>query len=36
MIADAPRYVDQKKNKENKSAKEEADDIVGFFQSQLK
>ena len=37
MLADAPRYVDNKKNKnENKSAEEEADDILGFFQSQLK
>lgn len=34
MLADAPRYVDKKK--EYKSAEEEADDIVGFFQSQLK
>ena len=36
MIADAPRYVDQKeKEKENRSAEEEANDIVGFYQSQL-
>jgi len=37
MIADAPRYVDSKK-KENKnmSAEEEANEIVGFFQSKLK
>lgn len=37
MIADAPRYVDQSlKDSENKSAEDEAADIVGFFQSQLK
>lgn len=37
MLADAPRYVDEKKNdNENKSAEDEAADIVGFFQSQLK
>ena len=35
MLADAPRYVDEKK-KENHSAEDEAADIVGFFQSQLK
>lgn len=37
MIADAPRYVDQKKKEnDNRSAEEEAGDIVGFFQSRLK
>ena len=36
MLADAPRYVDVKTKNENKSAEEEASDIVGFFQSQLK
>lgn len=37
MIADAPRYVDKKqKETDNMSAEEEAADIVGFFQSQLK
>lgn len=38
MISDAPRYVDQRKNNENneRSAEEEAEDIVGFFQSNLK
>lgn len=37
MLADAPRYVDVKKNdNENQSAEDEASDIVGFFQSQLK
>jgi len=36
MIADAPRYVDQKQQKEAQSAEDEASDIVGFFQSQLK
>lgn len=37
MIADAPRYVDQKKKEnDNRSAEEEANDIVGFYQSQLK
>lgn len=34
MLSDAPRYV--RKKKEEKSAKEEANDIVGFFQSNLK
>ena len=34
MLADAPRYVRRKK--EEKSAEEEANDIVGFFQSNLK
>ena len=36
MLADAPRYVDVKTKKENQSAEDEASDIVGFFQSQLK
>jgi hypothetical protein len=36
MIADAPRYVDVKKKKENQSAEDEAAGIVGFYQSQLK
>lgn len=39
MIADAPRYVDQKKKAaatDSRSAEEEAGDIVGFFQSRLK
>ncbi|MBR3442193.1 MAG: hypothetical protein IKG96_00895 [Bacteroidaceae bacterium] len=35
MIADAPRYVDVKKKKENQSAEDEAAGIVGFYQSQL-
>ena len=34
MLADAPRYV--RKKKEEKSAEDEAKDIVGFFQSNLK
>lgn len=34
MLADAPRYV--RKKKEHKSAEGEAEDIVGFFQSNLK
>lgn len=34
MLADAPRYV--RKRKDDKSAEDEADDIVGFFQSNLK
>ena len=34
MLADAPRYV--RKRKGGKSAEDEADDIVGFFQSNLK
>lgn len=33
MLADAPRYVHKKKEK---SAEDEAKDIVGFFQSNLK
>lgn len=36
MIADAPRYVDHKKENDNRSAEEEANDIVGLFQSRLK
>lgn len=36
MLADAPHYVrKQKKDTDSKSAEEEADDIVGFFQSRL-
>lgn len=35
MLADAPRYV-RKKKEEEKSAEDEAKDIVGFFQSNLK
>lgn len=36
MIADAPRYVDQKKkDNDDKSAEEEAEEIVGFYQSNL-
>lgn len=34
MLADAPHYV--RKKKEEKSAEDEAKDIVGFFQSNLK
>lgn len=34
MLADAPRYI-RKKNEE-KSAEDEANEIVGFFQSNLK
>lgn len=33
MLADAPRYVRRKQ--EEKSAEDEANDIVGFFQSNL-
>lgn len=39
MLSDAPHYVSKRKNgkhKDERSAKEEADDIVGFFQSKLK
>jgi hypothetical protein len=39
MLSDAPHYVSKKKNgkpKDERSAMEEADDIVGFFQSKLK
>lgn len=35
MLSDAPRYIDQKKEKENQSAEDEAAGIVGFYQSQL-
>lgn len=34
MLSDAPRYV--RKKKKEKSAEEEANEIVGFFQSNLK
>lgn len=34
MLADAPRYA--RKKKEEKSAEDEANEIVGFFQSNLK
>ena len=39
MLSDAPHYVRKNKNgkpKDERSAMEEADDIVGFFQSKLK
>ena len=38
MISDAPRYIDGKKESknDNRSAEEEASDIVGFFRSNLK
>lgn len=37
MLSDAPRYVDgKKKESDNRTAEEEAGDIVGFFQSNLK
>ena len=38
MISDAPRYIDGKKKSknDNRSAEEEANDIVGFFRSNLK
>lgn len=37
MLKDAPRYVDHRKNhdNDNRSAEEEAEDVVGFFQSRL-
>ena len=34
MLADAPRYI--RKPKEAKSAEDEAAELVGFFQSNLK
>lgn len=34
MLADAPRYV--RKKDDGKSAEDEANEIVGFFQSNLK
>lgn len=37
MLSDAPRYVDgRKKERDDRTAEEEAGDIVGFFQSNLK
>ena len=36
MLSDAPRYIDSKENKTEKTEEEEAEDIVGFFQSNLK
>ena len=37
MLSDAPRYVDSKtKEEDHRTAEEEAGDIVGFFQSNLK
>ncbi|WP_281669267.1 hypothetical protein [Segatella buccae] len=36
MLSDAPRYVSDKKNDKNQTAEEEAGDIVGFFQSNLR
>lgn len=37
MLSDAPRYVDSKrKDDDDRTAEEEAGDIVGFFQSNLK
>ena len=39
ILSDAPHYVSKKKNgkpKDERSAEEEANDIVGFFQSKLK
>ena len=37
MLSDAPRYVGSKtKEDDNRTAEEEAGDIVGFFQSKLK
>jgi hypothetical protein len=36
MLSDAPRYVDgRKKERDDRTAEEEAGDIVGFFQSNL-
>jgi hypothetical protein len=36
MLSDAPRYIDSKENKTEKTEEEEAEYIVGFFQSNLK
>lgn len=37
MLSDAPRYVRKRKSRPaGKTAEEEAADIAGFFQSQLK
>ena len=37
MLSDAPRYVDSKEQKKaDQTEEEEAEDIVGFFQSNLK
>jgi hypothetical protein len=35
MLSDAPRYVRTKEKKKEQSAEDEANDIVGFFQSKL-
>lgn len=36
MLSDAPRYVKKRKQDDGRSAEDEANDIVGFFQSNLK
>ena len=37
MLSDAPRYVKKKRHTDdNLSAEDEANNIVGFFQSKLK
>lgn len=36
MIADAPRYVDARRAPGGRSAEDEASEIVGFYQSQLR
>lgn len=36
MLSDAPRYVRVRGKKSSKSAEDEAAEIAGFFQSQLK
>ena len=35
MLSDAPRYVDSREQKKDQTEEEEAEDIVGFFQSNL-
>ena len=35
MLSDAPRYIDSREQKKDQTEEEEAEDIVGFFQSNL-
>jgi len=36
MLSDAPKYVDKKEAEADKSAEDEASDILNIFQSRLK
>lgn len=35
MLSDAPKYVNKEEDKKHQTAEDEANDIVGFFQSKL-